>query len=220
MVKKEKKAFLFYHDYESLFEKLTKIEIADLVMALFAYEKRQILPNDFKDKLDMAFMIIHQNLDRDRENYAETCKKRRIASELGNKVRWRDNPNWDKLIPNVPNGISASQKSQMLPNVADIDSDSENDSDVCVTHTLAEVQKYFQEKNYKSDYEKFFKYNQALGWRNKHGLPIANWQSLADLWEKRESDFRGNDDVAPSLGTPPADISDEERFRLAAEGKI
>lgn len=68
--------------------------------------------------------------------------------------------------------------------------------------TLKEIEIYFLKKidNSKNEAEKFFKYNDALGWKNK-GQKIKNWQSIADLWllseekYKKEKSFGKNEKI-------------------------
>jgi hypothetical protein len=74
--------------------------------------------------------------------------------------------------------------------------------------TVEQVNEFFKKNNFQSAPETFFNYNNALGW------PDTDWEKFARLWESRHKEKNATKNYQPP------DISDEERFRLAAEGKI
>lgn len=56
--------------------------------------------------------------------------------------------------------------------------------------TLEEVREYCKGKTI--DPERFFKYYQGNGWVLSSGMPIVDWKSIADNWEKTEKKKSGN----------------------------
>lgn len=53
--------------------------------------------------------------------------------------------------------------------------------------SLDEIKAYFLDRNFKSDPQAFYFYYDSNNW-TRHGQPIANWCSLAELWERREQE--------------------------------
>jgi hypothetical protein len=81
---KQKKSFLIYHDYWEWLRLLTNEELGRLMRIIFAYEREQILPENLDGKLEMAFAMIKETLDRDKKKYEIVCNRNREIA----RMRW------------------------------------------------------------------------------------------------------------------------------------
>lgn len=67
----------------------------------------------------------------------------------------------------------------------------ENSKEKFVAPQECEVEKYLALRNVKSFTAKeFINYYAALGWKNKHGVPIADWKALLDTWIDRKEESK------------------------------
>ena len=83
---KEQQSFLVYHDWEFIFEALeSDTQRGALIAALFAYHKRGNAPQFADAALRMAFKIIQNQLDRDREKYDQMIKARAEGGAKGGR---------------------------------------------------------------------------------------------------------------------------------------
>ena len=83
----DKKGFIFYLDYEEHLNLLSDAEVGQLIRAMIKYEK-----NDSEPQLDgivkMAFSFIKKQLDRDKEKWEDTKKRKSEAGKKGMANRW------------------------------------------------------------------------------------------------------------------------------------
>ena len=77
-----KKAFLLYHDYFELFNRLTPEECGKVLLALFKHVRGEKTPT-FEGAADMLYTMVSAQVDRDSKRYKETCKQRATAGKLG-----------------------------------------------------------------------------------------------------------------------------------------
>lgn len=82
---KEKRSFRLYLDYWQWFRLLTYEEMGKLLQAVFAYEENRTLPLALEETTEMAFYMIKQDLDSDREKYEAICRRNRENA----KTRWQ-----------------------------------------------------------------------------------------------------------------------------------
>lgn len=74
-----KKSFVLYHDLDEVFSFLTDEEAGQLIKAVFAFEVRGEV-TEFSDRMiQSSYKRITDSLMRNREKYAEMCKKRSEA---------------------------------------------------------------------------------------------------------------------------------------------
>lgn len=79
MAENEKKAFLLYYDWETLFDSLdSNAEAGELIKALFAFAKRGEI-TEFSGALKMAFIFMSQQLARDSDKWGDIRAKRKDA---------------------------------------------------------------------------------------------------------------------------------------------
>ena len=72
----EKKSFVMYADWENFLDVLTDEEKGRLLTALYAYFNRGEQP-DLSGALKMAFIVMSQQFDRDREKWEKVCERNR-----------------------------------------------------------------------------------------------------------------------------------------------
>ena len=108
-----KKSFLIYYEYEEQLSILSDEELGQLIRAIFKYEKDNVEPN-FKGVLQIAFLFIKGNLDRDRDKYDKRCETSAINGKLGGR------PPKEKPI---------LKPNQNLNNLKKADNDIDNDTD-------------------------------------------------------------------------------------------
>ncbi len=75
---------MLYHDYWNSFKLMNDEELGKLLKHLFVYEREGKLPQETDERIEFAFYMIKENLDRDREKYASICERNK---ELAKK-RW------------------------------------------------------------------------------------------------------------------------------------
>lgn len=67
----------------------------------------------------------------------------------------------------------------------------ENSKEKLVAPQECEVERYLTLRDVKSFTAKeFINYYAALGWKNKHGVPIADWKALLDSWIDRKEESK------------------------------
>lgn len=103
--KEEKQGFLFYKDWEDIFECLgTDKEIADLLRAVFSYVRRGEVPKFSSSGLKVAFKVIQNSIDRDNDKYEKICAARAAAGKKGGR------PKNDKEQPENPEENTKAKK--------------------------------------------------------------------------------------------------------------
>lgn len=117
---------LLLDDLEDL-DKLTDHEAGQLFRAIVMYQKTGLMPEELAVRADCMFGYIRRRLDKNREKYEETCRKRAEAGSKGGKQKAA---NAMKDIPVVANVAIASKSKQSLANLADNDNDSDIDNDI------------------------------------------------------------------------------------------
>ena len=81
---KVKKSFVLYHDFSNLFSLLTDEELGRLIRAIFDYSINGTFPENLMEKEQVAFMMIRNTLDRDREKYEKVCNRNKENA----RIRW------------------------------------------------------------------------------------------------------------------------------------
>ncbi|MDR1114171.1 MAG: DUF6291 domain-containing protein [Candidatus Margulisbacteria bacterium] len=108
---KTKQAFLVYYDYEPIFKELADDEKASLLMSMFEYERTREVPKQLKGQARIVFIMIKNNLDRDREKWDVTRQKRAEAGSLGGQTTQERNKQIQANQANAPSDkqIQANQ---------------------------------------------------------------------------------------------------------------
>lgn len=55
--------------------------------------------------------------------------------------------------------------------------------------TLEEAKAYFEECGYNGDAEKFFNYNESIGWKGLKKGTFKTWKEAADSWESNVDEY-------------------------------
>lgn len=95
------KAFTAYIENETKLNKLSDEQAGRLFKALFAYSRTNEAPDLSDDPLlDYAFTDFAMDVDRDREKYEETCKRRAEAGRKGGKSRKENDFDAEQTVSN------------------------------------------------------------------------------------------------------------------------
>ncbi len=219
--KAEKKAFLLYYDWETLFDSLDNNEEAgELIKALFAFAKRGEI-TEFSGALKMAFIVMSQQLARDCDKWDKIKEKRREAI---NK-RWQKEKdtkdtneyNCIQMNTNEYKSIQTDTNDTVTVNVNDTVNDTVNvnvngnvinnmddKSSSAPAKTvkrfekpsLDEVKAYCQERHNSVNAERFVDYYEANGWKVGKN-PMKDWKAAVRTWEKNgySNDSKSKDDA-------------------------
>lgn len=114
-----KNSFLIYYEYEEQLSILSDEQLGILLRAIFKYEKYNEIPK-LDGVLQLAFMFIKGNLDRDREKYDKRCETSANNGKLGGRPS-------SKKPNSKPN--SKPNKNLKKPKKADNDNVNDNDND-------------------------------------------------------------------------------------------
>jgi hypothetical protein len=203
-------SFVLYQDNSDIFESLKKEQQADLIMAIFAYQKTGELPNDPFIKIAISSFI--SQFKRDSQKWEKTCEEKTISGKMGNLKRWH--PELHKKVINgeitlekamqglQPEKVSQPDRTQSNPignvaniavNVSDNVSVSVNDiiNDIKPTKkpkgfiapSLQEVSDYCQERKNTVNPQKWMDHYQSNGWKVGRNS-MKDWKAAIRTWEK------------------------------------
>lgn len=119
-----KNSFLIYYEYEEQLSILSDEQLGILLRAIFKYEKNNEIPK-LDGVLQLAFMFIKGNLDRDREKYDKRCETSANNGKLGGRPP-KEKPN------------SKPNKNLKKPKKADNDNeiDNVNDNEIDIDNNI------------------------------------------------------------------------------------
>ena len=80
-------SFILYSSYEDILKELSKEEIGELLMAIFAYQRTGEKP-ELSKGANIAFLFIKNQLDIDAEKWAKEVENRSKAGKKGMEKRW------------------------------------------------------------------------------------------------------------------------------------
>ena len=116
----EKKSFIIYCDWETLFDSLNSTEEAgELIKALFAFAKRGEMA-EFTGALKMAFAFMSQQIAKDAEKWEDVRRVRSAAGKLGGRPPKVHPPETEaetekQIKANKANAFFDKQKNQTEP---------------------------------------------------------------------------------------------------------
>ena len=96
MAKREKNSFILFYEWEDSIRSLTDEQAGQLLRALFAYEKRGEQYTGGDPAVELAMGFLYASLDRNREKYEETCRKRSAAGKKGGAPKGNQNARKDE----------------------------------------------------------------------------------------------------------------------------
>ena len=223
----DKKSFVMYKSWGSAVQKMSDEQAGKLLKAIYELQDN---PEASVDDMAVGFVfeIIREKMAEDSEAYEDTCKRRAEAGKKGNEARWgadivsainssqkvANDRKCDKGIAKIASAINSSQKSQMIANVADTESDtdtesvSENDT-VPPTEvkkerdmrkrfappSVDEVTAYCHERKNNIDPAGFVDFYTSKGWK-VGSEPMKDWKAALRNWERREGKNAGRGDRA------------------------
>lgn len=123
----QKISLVLPYEFEIVFQSLPLEQAGRLILAIYAYEQRNILP-DFSDnpKLEFAWEThIKPKIDENVERYNAICETRRNAGSKGGKTTQEK-----QKQANQANGYFANQNNQKEANQADCDGDGDGDYEI------------------------------------------------------------------------------------------
>lgn len=172
--------------YTAAREVLTPAELGNLLVWCVDYVLTGEAPKTQKNTLYALFRMAKVALDSDIEAYAARCERNRI------------NANSKRV------GASGSESQRVAPNINhNINNNiNNNDNSISLTDEIGERERYdiiylFFKRGAKcplDEYEEFFAYYSALGWRNNKGAPIVRRIAAARMWA-----FKKGTRVLPDL---------------------
>lgn len=190
-----KKSFLFYYDWENIFEPLDNEKKGELITAIIDFVKSENEP-EFSDlALKIAFNVIRNTIKRDVEKYNERCLKN--AENI--KKRWKKNTNeYDCIGMNT----NYTDKDNDKKNDNDNDKDNDNDDDNNISFSAKTVCAYSEDflifwKEYPKKVgkgEAFKQWKKAkLSEGDKKDISVAlKWQKKSDRWRSSNGRYIPN----------------------------
>lgn len=194
----DKNSFVLYMDYKEDFEALTNEQRGILITAIFEYqESGECYIED--PVVNMAFLHIRRQLNKDNEKYKETKKARSEAGQKGMQSRW----NSDDEITNdnkkdfviTKNNKTDFVKSE-ITNITVNDNVNVNDNVInkkeskekkarFTPPTPEQVKKYCKERGNNVDADTFVDFYASKGWMVGNN-PMKDWKAAVRTWEKRK----------------------------------
>jgi hypothetical protein len=178
-----KKSFMLFQDYREAFEALSDESAGILIKAIFAHEDGELY--EIAGDLKSIFILITNQLDRNREKYIKTCEKNKKNGAKGGRP---------PKTQNNPTVISKTDINPSKPDTdTDTDTDTENEKDkekitpLFRKPSIAEIKGYCSEHKYNIDAESFFNFYESNGWmvgKNK----MKNWKAGIRTWDQREKE--------------------------------
>ena len=128
----QKTSMILPYEFEIVFQSLPIDEAGKLILAIYAYEQRNIIP-DFSENPALMFAWnthIKPKIDENIEKYKATCEARRTAGSKGGRPSQENQNNQEKAKKAI--GFSDNQNNQKVSEKAkepDYDGDGDGDYD-------------------------------------------------------------------------------------------
>ncbi len=124
-------SFILYTEQKAVIDKLTDEQAGKLIKALYEYSTSGIMPK-LDSILDLVITPFVTALDRNKEKYEETCKKRALAGAKGGKQKVANASKCKQEVANVADSDSDSESDSVSDSVSDSENDSESDTATAV----------------------------------------------------------------------------------------
>lgn len=180
---------LYFEDYVALRESLSNDELVSVFDALIAYAETGEIPNlqSLSSGAMICWRLLRSKIDRDNAHYEEVKEQRKKAANERVKKA--------KETEEMLQKLQMQQMQQMQPTASSSVSSSASEAEageVTAGNSAApsreEVRIYFRKKGYAKDPSSFFDWYESVGWMRSKDLPITNWKSAADRWERNDYD--------------------------------
>jgi len=207
----KKKAFQLYADYRSTIDALSDEEAGQLIKAVFAHEDGE--EPALSGALRGIFLLLANQLDRDRARYEEMCARNRSNGAKGGRPSQSDKKADEPAETGTgPYEAAVTEENPMEPAVTqgkpkkpDTDTDTDTDTEkervsVCgsarrphtaspqnrfVPPTLEEVMAYCAERGNSVDAQRFIDFYESKGWM-VGSSPMRDWRAAVRGWERDE----------------------------------
>ena len=186
-------SFIVYHSFLKAIEPLNDAERGRLFTACLEYSMTGKAP-ELRGNERFIFPSWQSQMDRDKEKYEDTCKKRSKSA----KLRWSGEQM--QKDANASKSIMCNANDADTVSVSDDVSVSEGQDPLCggrkrfVPPTASEVAAYCKKKNYDIDAEEFVAFYASKGWmigKNK----MVSWRGAIGTWvAKRRKESGGHQD--------------------------
>ena len=116
-------SFIMYIDYDKHFEYLSKEELADLMLAIWRWQRSGEEPNGLTAATMIAFSFIKQDMERNNEKWLKEKEAKSIAGKKGMQKRWngeKEITNDNKIYQNITDNnrvITDDNKNNIYVNV-------------------------------------------------------------------------------------------------------
>lgn len=198
----EKKSFVMYESWGSVFERMSNEQAGELIKTIYAYQKDpEAVPND--PAISFVFELIKQQLDEDKEKYKKVCAARADAGKSGGRPKANDSEEKQTLSDEKQKKqmlLEKSKKSKcFFEKAKKADNDNDNDNDLKETTlesgkekcfappTHENVSMYCKEMGFEHvDIERFIDYYSSVGWETPSGNKITDWRAKVREWERQD----------------------------------
>lgn len=192
---------MLYYDYKDIFKKLSSKQVQELIIAMIEYDESNITPKLDKTT-DIAFSLIKQRIDRDKQLYEEKCKaNKRNIQKRWNKPNSQNTNVYERIQPNTTeyNRIRTDTNYTDIEKEIDIEKDKEIENSEkenikrekpigFTPPTLTEIINFAKSIDFDDEEycERFYNHYQSVGWVNGAGIKIQDWKLLFKNWVKKD----------------------------------
>ncbi len=197
------RSFIFYRNWEKIFDELSDTQAGKLIKMIFAYANRGE-EAECKGVVRLAMVIIADQLDRDGKKYDTICERNSENGRKGGRPK-KEQPEQSEQPENNVSEQKKTDRFSEKPKKADIDIDNKNKNDIDIESenknepavsaaatrsrfekpSVNDIIRYCYENKYPIDAQAFCDYYESVGWRvgNK---PMKDWRAAVRTWVRRE----------------------------------
>lgn len=206
----DKNSFILYMDYKEDFDVLNNEQKGMLISAIFEYQERGT--TSISDPVvNMAFLHIRRQLDKDNEKYEDTKAKRSEAGKKAMSSRWnitevtaKDNKT-DFITNDNKNNFVINENNKNNKAISEItkitDNDNVNDNANVINKkesiekkatsrfsppSVEQVKEYCKERGNNVDADTFVDFYASKGWKVGNN-PMKDWKAAVRTWERRDT---------------------------------
>lgn len=178
----KQKSFIMYNDQKKLFDQLTDQEAGKLIKAIFMYLDDEDTDNYLEDRMmQILFNTLVQQIERDKQKYADKCKKLRENGSKGGKAR-ADNMKHMQANVSLNDTDNDTDNKNVIPSLNEL-------SNWTITYARENglnstecLQKATEAHAY---YTKCMTDSNKRTWIDSKGQKIVNWKlKIARVWFK------------------------------------
>lgn len=199
-------SLMLYYDYKYIFKKLSSKQAQELIIAMIEYDENNITPKLDKTT-DIAFSLIKQRIDRDKQLYEERCKaNKRNIQKRWNKSNSQNTNEYERIQSdtNEFNRIRTDTNYTDIEREIDIEKDRDIEKNInserenikrekptgFTPPTLTEIINFAKSIDFNDEEycERFYNHYQSVGWVNGAGNKIQDWKLLFKNWVKKDKE--------------------------------